>query len=121
MAYLTYNGKYLRYNGKMLTFSVLPPDDVYTDLGALAFDGTGLALGSDTVTIYSTGTWTTSLINTGDTTAWVLGLYPSSGANEESCQVVVSNGYEGFGRSCILRFTVGSATSDVTIQQYGYI
>jgi hypothetical protein len=121
MAYLTYNGQYLRYNGKMLTLSVLPPDDVYTDWEALAFDGTGLALGSDIVTVYSTGTWTRSLIDTGYGTSWVTAALPSSGGNGDTCTITVQSGYEGVGRNCTLRFTVGSATADVTIQQYGYV
>ncbi|NLI56707.1 BACON domain-containing protein [bacterium] len=121
MAYLTYNGKYLRDNGKMLTLSIAPPDSVSTDVSEISFDGTGASLDQEWVQVYSSGTWTRSLVNTGDGTAWITSALPSSGASYDTCTVSVQSGYEGLGRSCILRFTVGSATADVTIQQYGYV
>lgn len=119
MAYLTYNGKYLRDNGKMLTLSIAPPDDIYTDWDELNFDGTGLAIDNDTVYVTSSSTWTTTLVNTGDGTTWA-SRNPTSGGNGITCTVTVTT-YKGLGRSCILRFTCGSAQADVTINQVGIV
>lgn len=119
MAYLTYNGKYLRYNGKMLVTPGSTADNVSTDWDELNFDGTGLALDNDTVYVTSSGTWTTTLVNTGDGTTWA-SRNPTSGCNGITCTVTVTT-YEGLGRSCILRFTCGSAQADVTINQVGFV
>jgi len=103
-----------------VSFIVSAPDSVSTDFTSLSFDGAGTWLDSDTVTITSSGTWTRSLINTGDGTTWVVAL-PSTGVNGETCNLTLESGYSGTGRSCILRFTVGTATADVTIEQFGYV
>lgn len=97
------------------------PDSVSTDWSEISFDGTGASLDQEWVQVNSSGTWTRSLVNTGDSTAWVTSALPASGANYDTCTVTVQGGYNGLGRSCILRFTVGTATADVTIQQYGYV
>lgn len=123
MAYLTYNGKYVTHNGKMVISGggSAAPDSVSTDVSEISFDGTGASLDQEWVQVYSSGTWTRSLVNTGDGTAWIISALPSSGVNYDTCTVTVQSGYEGLGRSCILRFTVGTATADVTIIQYGMI
>lgn len=96
-------------------------DSVSTDYTYLDFDGAGTAFTSDTVTVTSSGTWSRSLVNTGDGTSWVLGALPSSGGNGETCTLTLSSGYNGTGRSCTLKFTVGTATANVTIEQFGYV
>jgi hypothetical protein len=100
---------------------VVAVNSVSTDYTYLDFDGAGVAFTSDTVTITSSGTWTRSLINTGDGTSWVLGALPSTGGNGDTCTLTLQSGYSGAGRSCTLRFTVGTATADVTIEQFGYV
>ena len=99
---------------------VTPVASVETDYESLAFDGTGVPFDSDTITVSSSGTWLRSLVNTGDGTSWVTAL-PSSGGDQDTCTISVSGGYEGSGRSCIVRFAVPGDSADVTITQYGSV
>jgi hypothetical protein len=96
-------------------------DSVSSDYSELTFDGTGSPLDAAYVTLTSSGTWTASKVDTGDGTTWLTKLLPASGSDQGTCTPLVQSGYEGAGRSCIARFTVGTAHCDVTITQVGVI
>lgn len=104
----------------MLTSAEAPPapDSVEASEPHLYYDMNGLEQTTDTVTITSSGTWTRSLVDTGDGTSWCTAL-PSSGGDQDTCTITCSS-YVGLVRDCIVRFTVGTDTADVQITQWGY-
>lgn len=96
-------------------------DSVSIDPTSLVFEADGSPVDDDKITITSSGTWTTTLKDTGDGTGWILSLDPSSGGNGDICTVYVDYNSEIDARSCNIIFTVGTATTEAIIQQYGYI
>jgi len=112
---LTWQGKYLTYNGKYLINGGGSVDSVSSSPSYLSYESDGEPQITDTVTITSSGDWEVEKINTGDGTLWAT-AFPISGSNGETCTVTVSGNF-GDERSCIMRFTVGTANDDVVIWQ----
>lgn len=115
MGYFRLSTGYMAVGGKLVYSSSAPPDSVSSDISYYNFDATGTPTGDLYVTVTSSGTWTASLVDTGDGINWVLD-YNQIGGNGDTCTVTL-DANSGSQRSCTLRFTVGSATADVTIVQ----
>jgi hypothetical protein len=120
MAFLVHNGKYVIYNGKYVTNVRGDSSDsisAYPNMLEYFYDGTPFTTSETTIT--SSGNWTRSYIDTGDGVSWVKGL-PATGVNQDICNILILSAFTGPGdnRSCIVRFTVGTASYDVTIIQW---
>lgn len=82
----------------------------------LQFNADGTEKTTNEITVTSSGTWTRSLINTGDGTGWVTAL-PSTGGTGDTCNLSLSTNITGYSRACYIRFTVSGCTTDCTITQ----
>lgn len=101
-----------------VAFSSTVADSVSLDYSLLEFDNIGEPIVTDIVTVTSSGNWTTTLVDTGDGTTWVT-RFPTNGSNGETSTIIVDAPYSGSGRGVTVRFTVGTATADLQIWQYG--
>lgn len=89
---------------------------VVLDNTLLQFHHDGSEYTTNEITVTSYGTWTRSLINTGDGTSWVTAL-PSTGGTGATCTLTLATNTTGYSRACYIRFTVAGCTTDCTITQ----
>jgi hypothetical protein len=104
--------------GSVVQFNTLAvTDSISSTFTDLYFDATGYS-GVDTVTITSSTTWYTQLIDTGDGNNWFY-RSPTSGSSGQTSTISCDINDGGFERTGIVRFTAGTAYIDVEIHQTG--
>lgn len=93
-------------------------DSVSLSFSTLDFDELGVPDTTDYIIVTSSDDWTVALVDTGDGTGW-LSASPTFGVDQGDTTFTLQDNSMGSPRSAKGRFTVGTATADVTINQFG--
>ena len=94
------------------------PDSISLNHSDVTFDGDGnVSAGSSIVQVTSSGSWTLT-INYYSGSGWIT-TSKSSGSSGDTVRISVSYPYSYPERSGYIRFTVGTAHADFSVDQYG--